>query len=212
MSKHAHLFHKWIKGRIDGIRPHQISGIQFSGQLNVWKGQYRYRIVSQGISTVKDNETYISVNLLSTNPDLDAGQVVAEAAYPGPRDQLAVVELDPLQVVAVHQVVQALVSDQRTVVQLCTQHPPLLARYRYTADTTNGTRHRYQLQNIIQGLRNPLYCYWLYRRYHKRNPPPLLATEHQIGLTEPTTGIPLLATAGTAYGTFTNAIGYSRQI
>ena len=81
--------------------------------------------------------------MLSTNPDLDAGQVVAEAAYPGPRDQLAVVELDPLQVVAVHQVVQALVSDQRTVVQLCTQHPPLLARYRYTADTTNRTRHRY---------------------------------------------------------------------
>ena len=113
--------------------------------------------------------------MLSTNPDLDAGQVVAEAAYPGPRDQLAVVELDPLQVVAVHQVVQALVSDQRTVVQLCTQHPPLLARYGtgipqipqtepataisyrtsyraygthytaigYTADTTNGTRHRY---------------------------------------------------------------------
>jgi hypothetical protein len=52
--------------------------------------------------------------------DLDAGQMVAEAAYPRPRDELAVVEFDSLEVVAVHQVVQAHVSDQRAVVQLYT--------------------------------------------------------------------------------------------
>jgi hypothetical protein len=52
--------------------------------------------------------------------DLDAGQMVAEAAYSRPRDELAVVEFDSLEVVAVHQVVQAHVSDQRAVVQLYT--------------------------------------------------------------------------------------------
>jgi hypothetical protein len=52
--------------------------------------------------------------------DLDAGQMVAEAAYPRPRDELAVIEFDSLEVVAVHQVVQAHVSDQRAVVQLYT--------------------------------------------------------------------------------------------
>jgi hypothetical protein len=52
--------------------------------------------------------------------DLDAGQMVAKAAYSRPRDELAVVEFDSLEVVAVHQVVQAHVSDQRAVVQLYT--------------------------------------------------------------------------------------------
>jgi hypothetical protein len=58
---------------------------------------------------------------------LDAGQMVAEAAYSRPRDELAVVEFDSLEVVAVHQVVQAHVSDQRAVVQLykCARTSPL---------------------------------------------------------------------------------------
>ena len=40
--------------------------------------------------------------------DLDVGQVVPEAPDARPRDELAVVELDPLQVVAGHQVVEGL--------------------------------------------------------------------------------------------------------
>ncbi len=46
--------------------------------------------------------------------------MVAEAAYSRPCDELAVVEFDSLEVVAVHQVVQAHVCDQRAVVQLYT--------------------------------------------------------------------------------------------
>ena len=40
--------------------------------------------------------------------DLDVGQVVPEPPDARPRDELAVVELDPLQVVAGHQVVEGL--------------------------------------------------------------------------------------------------------
>ena len=49
---------------------------------------------------------------------LDVGQVVPHPPDPGPRDQLAIVQLDPLQVVAVDEVVEGLIGDERTVVQL----------------------------------------------------------------------------------------------
>ena len=49
---------------------------------------------------------------------LHVRQVVPQPPYPHPRDQLAVVQFDPLEVVAVEEVVQRLVSDQRAVVQL----------------------------------------------------------------------------------------------
>ena len=49
---------------------------------------------------------------------LDIGQVVPHPSYAGPRYKLAVVELDPLQVVAVDEMVEGLVGDERTVVKL----------------------------------------------------------------------------------------------
>ncbi len=47
--------------------------------------------------------------------------MVAKATYASPGDELAVVELDPLEVVAVDQVVEALVRNERAVVQFCSR-------------------------------------------------------------------------------------------
>lgn len=56
---------------------------------------------------------------------LHAGQVVPQSSDPRPRDQLTVVQLYPLEVVTVDEVVEGLVGDQGTVVQL--QHRQGLA-------------------------------------------------------------------------------------
>ena len=66
----------------------------------------------------------------------DVGQVVAQPADASPRDQLTIVELYPLQVVTVDEMVEGLVGDEGTVVQL--QHGQGLAGTRRGAKVTDS--------------------------------------------------------------------------
>ena len=50
--------------------------------------------------------------------DFYVGQVIAEPSNPSPCNQLTIVEFDPLQIVAIDQVIEAGVSDQGQIIQL----------------------------------------------------------------------------------------------
>ena len=71
--------------------------------------------------------------------DFYVGQVIAEPSNSSTGNQLTIVEFDPLQIVAIDQVIEAGVSDQRQVVEL------------QDVEMLGGARSRSQLPNALIG-------------------------------------------------------------
>ena len=71
--------------------------------------------------------------------DFYVGQVIAEPSNSSPCNQLTIVEFDPLQIVAIDQMIEAGVSDQGQIIQL------------QDVEMFRGARSRSQLPNTLIG-------------------------------------------------------------